>query len=436
MSRLRLLPALAAGLLAACLAASGAHADDVLVIVNAKIYAGDGKVIDGGAVVIRDGKISELVAPKAEYEPPYGATVVDAAGRALVPGLVVAHTWSGMDVPNDNAPVAPFVSTIDAIDPSSLFFASQLRNGVTTLGVYPGHGTAIGGKGAAIKLRSDTVNGMLLRRDIGLKVALGVVKRVRDRGGWRSIPTPRMQTLATIRKAFDDARAAKEKRDKALAAAKDEAAKAKVKAIDFKVAPLVAAMAGELPVVFSCSRPGDVHNAIELAKTYGLKGKLVLRETAFKASAAAKAAGMRVILDYGLEHREQDADSDRQRIYPIASLLRKAGHEVALSPRANDRSWISGHLWFQAANAIKWGLSAEDALASVTRWPAQSLGLGDRLGSIAVGKDADVVLLSGEPFRTRTFVEQVWIDGKSVYERRKDPWLERLYFKPKTAPSK
>lgn len=410
----------------AALLALPAAAQETLAIKNAKIYTAAGQTIEDGTVLIQDGKIAKI-GPAKDVEVPWGAKVINGKGKVLVPGLVVAHTYSGTDTPNENLPIAPFVSTVDSVDPSSLFFEGQRREGVTTVGVFPGNSQPIAGQGIIVKLRADTVVGMLVQRDVALKVSL-------------STGRPRMQVMAQIRKAFEQAIEAKEKHAEAkkkAAEAKKKTPNAKVaepKPIDFKVQPLLDALAGKLPLVVHCARPGDVLRAIDLRTAHPkLQMTLVLSGTAFRAHAAIAKAKLPVICDPGLEHRERDLETDRETLHPIASVLRKAGLEPALSPQHRARTLVTGHLWYQAATAVKWGLPTDEALKAITLWPARALGLDKRIGSIEVGKDADVVLLSGEPFRIKTFVERVVIDGEVRYRRDKDPWLERLYYRPKAS---
>jgi len=414
----------AAMLLSALVLAGTAAAQDVLAIKDATIHTVAGEPIAKGTVLVVDGKIT-AVGPTDQVAIPEGARVIVATGKHLVPGLVVAHTYSGIDSPNENLPVAPFVSTLDSLDPSSLFFESQRREGVTTLGIFPGNEQPIGGKGVAVKIRADTVAGMLVSKEpLALKLSFAA------RG-------TRMQTMATIKKAFEDALEARKKHAEATTAA--EEAKKKnptapapvVPPIDFKVAPILDLLDGTLPCFVHADQPGDVSRLLELLATYPkLKATLVLGGSAFRAHADIAKAKLAVVLDPGLEHTELDPETLREALFPKASVLRKAGLDFALSPEHASQTLVTGHLWYQAAIAVKWGLPPADALKAITLWPARTIGLDGRLGTVEVGKDADLALLSGEPFKVRTFVERVWIDGQSKYRRDQDPWLERLYYKP------
>ncbi len=417
-------------LLALLLLPTALAADNVVAIKDVKIYTVSGKPIAKGTVLIRSGKIAEIGRKVAV---PFGATVVRGAGKVLIPGMVIAHTFSGTDNPNENVPVTPYVSTVDSVDPSSRFFETQLRRGITSVAVYPGNRSAVAGQGIVVKIRSKTVHGMLLRRTLALKVSFS------GRGS-------RMMVMSQIRKAFKDAieqrKKLKESAKKASEALKKKPTDAKLKKIaedaakkkpSFKVQPLLDATDGKLPVLFYCNRPGDVLRAIDLVGEFKLKhSTLLLGGTAFQARAAIARQKLKVVLDPGAVYREIDPDTGRETLHPVAKLLRKSGLTFALTAAAGrSGGGVAQQLWYEAAMAVKWGLSREDALKAITLWPAQQLGLGKRIGSIEKGKDADLVLLSGEPFSVRTVVEQSWIDGKSSYRRDKDQWLDRLYYRKK-----
>lgn len=417
-------------LLALLVLPASLQAQQVLAIKDVKIYTVSGAAVARGTVLVRNGKIA-AVGPKVVI--PFGAKVIRATGKVLIPGMVIAHTSSGTDNPNENVPITPYVSTVDSVDPSAVYFETQRRRGVTSIAVYPGNRSPVAGQGIVVKLRSNTVHGMLLKRTLALKISLA------SRGS-------RMQVMGLIRKAFKDAFKAREKlaeaaktaaeaakkkpTDAKLKKAAEEAAKKKP---SFKVQPLLDAAAGKLPIIFYCERPGDVLRAIELVKELKLKDiTLLLGGTAYRARGAVAKEKYKVVLQPGVVHRRLDVDTGRETITAIPRALRKAGLTFSLTPSAGRRGGgTADQLWYQAALAIKWGLSREDALKAITLWPARDLGLAKRIGSIEVGKDADMVLLSGEPFSVRTFVEKVWIDGKSVYRRDKDEWLERLYYRKK-----
>ncbi len=418
-------------LLALALLPLTAAADGLVAITDVKIYTVSGKVIQKGTVLIRNGKIAEVGSHKMRI--PFGTKVIRGTGKVLIPGLIIAHTSSGTDNPNENVPITPYVSTVDSVDPSSMFFENQLRRGVTSVAVYPGNRSPVAGQGIVVKIRSKTVHGMLLRRTLGLKISLA------SRGS-------RMQVMAQIRKAFKGAletrKKLKEAAKKAADALKKKPTDAKLKAAakaaaekkpSFKIQPLLDATEGKLAITFYCDRPGDVLRAIELIGEFKFKNvTLLLGRTAFRARKAIAKAKLQVVMEPGTLYRETDPDTGHVTVSVVPKLMRKAGLTFSLTPRTGFRAGgVAGQLWYQAAEAVKWGLSQEDALKAITLWPAQQLGLAKRIGSIEKGKDADLVLLSGEPFKVRTFVERVWIDGKSTYRRDKDQWLNRLYFRKK-----
>lgn len=408
-----------------------------------------GPPIENGVILIRDGKI---VAVGTDVEIPVEAKVIDASGKVVMPGFIDPHNPAGMSQANERNTNVPFLSAVDSIDPILDYFEDCRRNGVTTAAVFPGNATMIGGRGAILKTAGRYVNDMLLRRDAGLKISLQPV------GG------SRMSHIARLRAELDKAKRAMEEKDApappppppaaaenaggetgggpsggsgdpATPAAGSEGAASEPAATEAQssegLAVLQQALRGELPVVIYCEQAMDVAQAIRLIENYRLNAILVLGRECYEAAEMLKQLNKPVILDPTLVFWKTDplTREDQQIIVPKRML--DAGVSFVFQTESNPRQTLgSGFLWYQAAASIKYGMSREDALRALTLTPAQLLGIESFVGSIEPGKDADLVILSGDPLASGTWVEMTLVGGQEVYDRKTDGKLKRLLEEP------
>jgi imidazolonepropionase-like amidohydrolase len=374
----------------------GAAAEDgVLAIKNARLITVSGPDIEGGTIVVRGGRIEAV---GKDVEIPWDAKVIDAAGKVVMPGLVEAHTFRGMDRPNERLASVPFVSTFDAVNPVDPYFEDALRQGVTTLGVAPGNDTLIGGQACVMKPWGATTERMLVSKNAFLKLSL------KPRAG-----TSRMAHVAALRRELDEA-AAVGADDKSEAAAKRE--------------PVVRLLKGALPALLYCPTASDVLKGLELAETYKFKAVLVLGRDGWRAADEVAKRKMDVVLAPELAYWETDEEKHEEVRRLGAPAFVKAGLRVALQTDAS--AYGSGYLWHQAATAVKFGVPRAEALKAVTLWPAEILGLGARLGSLEKGKDANLVVMTGDPLDIQSWVDRVLIEGQTAYDRSKDERLRRV----------
>jgi imidazolonepropionase-like amidohydrolase len=417
--------------------------DGKLVIEAGKIVTLAGPDIENGLIVIQDGRIV-AVGKAGEVEKPWDAVVVGGKQFTAFPGLVEAHTSQGMDRPNENVDVAPFLDIRDSIDPIAYFFEDSLRNGITTLNVQQGANCVVGGRGMIVRPTGMTVEEMAVRTLYGLKLS------ARPKGG-KSRPT-QMQAL---RFAFADLRfyledlVEKEKDEQgrakreALFQGRDlEAEKATGRAmqstgwkvdgleliprgaIDEKYEPLLELLEGRYTAFFHCGDSLDVNHALEVARANGFLAKtvLVIEDDCWKAADRIAEAGVPVILEGSLVDVQRDPVSGEETETFVPGVLKEKGIRFAISSEdPNSRS-----LTYQAALAIARGLSRAEALESVTKVPAEILGLGNELGALEKGKLGNVVLYSGDPLAITSWVEHVVIEGKPVYDRSKDVRMKHI----------
>ncbi len=374
---------------------AAAPEDAVVAIKGARVIPVSGPELESATIILRGGRIEAV---GKDLEIPWDAKVIDGAHKVVIPGLIEAHTSRGTDRPNERLASVPFVSTFDSINPVDPFYEDALRQGITTLCVMPGNDTMIGGQGCVVRPTGVTAESMMVVKNVAMKISL------KPRAGMS-----RMAHMAALRKELSEAaNLAKEKKGEP----------------DPRREPLSRLLKGLLPAFIYCPTASDVHRALEISETSGLKVKLVLGRDGWKAAAEIAKKGVDVILDPELEYWETDDERHDEVRRFSGEAIAKAGVKYAFQ----TDSMIHGttYLWYQAATAVKNGLSRAEALRAITLAPAEILGLGARLGSIEKGKDGNLVVLTGDPLDAGTWVDTVLIEGKIVYERSKDEKLKRV----------
>jgi len=391
-----------------------------IAIQAGKIITISGKEIANGVILIEDGKIKS-VEKKAEI--PWDAFVIEAKNQVVMPGFVLAHTYRGLDSANEYIPEVPFLSTFDAIDPLQPFFEDSLRDGVVAMLVLPGNNTLLGGTGTVVKPHGRIVEDMLIKRYTGLKISLQPTSR-----------TPsRMAHMQSFRRYMADLKKYKEQYDQREADAK-EMKKPFDEEIDVRKQPMFDLLEGKLRAFIYCSRAADVVKALEIHETHELDTVLVLSANCYKAASLIAREKLPVILDSQLITWETDEQTDAEQMKVIPQIMHKAGVKFAF--QTDTSQYGTRHLWYQAAQAVKHGVKRAEALKAITLYPAQFIGVDDRLGSIAPGKDASLIFLTGDPLDAQTWVDKVMISGEVIYEKAKDRRLRKLLDIPKSAKEK
>lgn len=424
----------------ATLGAPGVAHAQVVAVRGGRVITVEGGEIDDGVVLVRDGRIA-AVGSRAAVQVPYDATVIDATGKVVFPGFVLAHTTAGLDRANESLPITPFLDVADAADPGSLAYEEALRDGVTTLHVLQGHDTLIGAVGRVLRPMGLTQDEMTVRAPSALKLSVG------GKRGW-----DRIRERARLREAFADLqdhldrvaeRRYEEEEKKAGRTAEVAPAKARElgralirpEDLDDPHRNLWLLTQGQLDASVYCAAARDVDYAVAMALEMGFleRTTFVLGGDAWRAAAVLKEAGRPVVVD-GLIHREEDPVTGEERETFVPKVLIEAGLEPSLLVDP-DASFAERFLWYQAARCVREGVSRDVALKAVTLWPARAIGMGDRVGSIAAGKDANLLILSGDPLSARSHVERVLLEGRLVYEREKDHRLRRLVTGEEAAPT-
>ncbi len=232
--------------------------DDVVAVKAGRIITVSGDEIAGGVVLVRNGKIEAV---GKDLDIPWDAKVVDASKRVVMPGFIEAHSFRGVDSPNENIPSVPFVTTFDSIAPANPYFEDSLRQGITTIFVAPGNWTMIGGQGCVIAPVGITAEKMTAAKNHAIKISLLPPQGV-----------SRMAHLAALRKELDDMveylREYEERKQVKVGAGQNE----KAPEIDVKREVMARLLQGKTPAFVYCPTAADVLKAIELSKQYKFGG--------------------------------------------------------------------------------------------------------------------------------------------------------------------
>jgi len=390
-------------------------AGNAVAVVGGRVVPITGEPIDGGTVLVADGKI---VAVSRDAAVPADCRVIDAVGRWVLPGFVEAHGhvgvseegegWAGQDTNELTEPVAAHVRALDAVNPADLGFRDAISGGVLAVNVNPGSGNPIGGQTAALKCWGRTVDEMLLRSPTGIKSALGEnPKRVHGQHHPRR-PTTRLGTAALIRGAFVDAANYLQRLDTEQA---KPAAERKPIDRDLKLEALGKVLRREIPWRQHCHRADDIATALRIAAEFGYDLVIDHGTEAHLLADILAARNIPVIIGPLLTSRSKVELRNRSLTSP--GQLAAAGVTIAIT---TDHPIVPVHfLAYQAAIAVKHGLDRETALRALTINPARIVGIADRVGSIAPGKDADLVIWSGDPLDVQSRVERAFVDGEEIY---------------------
>jgi imidazolonepropionase-like amidohydrolase len=382
--------------------------DAPVAYTGARIIPIAGPEIPDGTLVVQNGKIV-AVGPAASTRIPDGARREDVRGKVLMPGLVDSHSHIGGPEGGDSsAPIQPDVRILDAVNPRAATIQKAQAGGITTANVMPGSGHLLSGQTLYLKLRDgNTIDDLLIRLPDG-RIA-GGMKMANGTNSIRASPFPgtRAKSAALVREQYVKAQ---EYRDKIQTAAGDAS---KLPPRDLKMEGLVEVLDGKRIVHFHTHRADDILTALRLANEF--KFHVVLHhvsDATLVANEIAK-AGVPVSLIF------IDSPGGKQEAlnasFASGAALEKAG---VLTGFHTDDSVTDSRLFLRSAGlAVRAGMSREKALYAVTLANAKILDLDSRVGSLEPGKDADFILLSGDPLSVYTHVLQTWIEGKKVFDR-------------------
>jgi imidazolonepropionase-like amidohydrolase len=392
----------------------------VILIQNATILTVSHGTIAHGSVLIKDGKIAEV---GTSLKAPKDAQVIDAAGQFVIPGIIDCHSHIAIDgsVNEGSVSVSSIVNTADVLNPDDIDIYRDLAGGVTVANVLHGSANAIGGQTVVIKLRWGLPASKLPFEGAlpGIKFALGENPKRSNfsiPGSTPRYPTTRMGVEETIRTAFAEARDYKktwDDYDKRVAGGNKNAIPPRR---DLRLDPLVEVLEGKRYVHAHCYREDEILMLLRVAREFGFKVRTlqhVLEGYKVADEIAAAGTGASTFSDWWA-YKVEAYDA----IPHNAAIMTRRGVVVSIN---SDDAEEATHLNQEAAKTMKYGgLTHDEALKLVTLNPAIQLGIDKRVGSIDVGKDADLVIYNHDPLSAYAVVQQTLIDGRVYFDRKRD----------------
>lgn len=410
----------------AAMVVSALASGETILIRNATVLTVTKGTVQNGSVLIEDGKIAVL---GKTVSAPADATIVDATGKYLMPGIIDCHSHTAIEggVNEGSVSDSSMVNIKDVLNPYDINIYRGLAGGLTVSNVLHGSANAIGGQTVVIKLRWGKSAQELLFEGArpGIKFALGENPK---RQGYpqesffsqgpaveRRYPGTRMGVEEVIRESFTEAKNYqaewKEYQEKV---AKGEHPIPPRK--DLRLEPLVEVLDGNRYVHAHCYRSDEILMLIRVADEMGFKIRTfqhVLEGYKVAREIAEHGAGASTFSDWW-SYKAEAYDATPYN----AAIMARHGVVVSLN---SDSDELQRHLNLEAAKVMRYGgMSETEALAMVTINPAKQLGIDDKVGSIEVGKSADMVLLDKDPLDNFSKVQKVWIDGHEYFDRDKD----------------
>lgn len=376
--------------------------------IGATLYPISGEPIENGVIIIQNGKIAAI--GDASTPIPANAERIDVTDKVIMPGLVDTHSHiGGGDGGDRTSALHPDVRIVDAIDVRSDTFRKARTGGVTTANVMPGSGHLLSGQTVYLKLRdADTIYDMLIESDITGGM-IGGIKMANGTNSLRDSPFPgtRARSAAMMRDLFVRAQHYQQQIQRA------DGDPDKLPARNLQLEAMVQVLDGTRLVHFHTHRHDDILTILRLRDEFGFRVVLHHVSEAWKVADEIAAAGVpsSIIL---LDSPGGKLEAMNIR-FENGKALEDAGADVAFH---TDDSVTDSRLFLRmAAFGVRAGMSREKALEALTLAGARMLDMEDRIGSLELGKDADIIVLDGDPFSVYTFVQQTWIDGLKVYDR-------------------
>lgn len=381
----------------------------MLFIKNGYVKTMVGADMENGAVLIGDD--GKILAVGTDLKAPADATVIDAGGRLVTPGCVEAHChigvhnsamrWEGADYNERSDPITPHMRAIDGINPIDETFSLAVSHGVTSACTGPGSANVVGGSFAAIKLVGKRVDDMIIKNPVAMKCAFGEnPKGVFGQNGSKT-PVTRMATAALLRELLFKARN--------YVAAKEEG---KEPAFDMKLEAMIPVIKKEIPLKAHAHRADDIFTSIRIAKEFDVRltldhctdGALIAEDLAKEGYPAF------VGPSFGGKSKIELAN----KTFTTPAALHAAGVPISIITDAPVTPLE--YLPLCAGLAVQAGLAYDEAWKAITVNPAKQTGIGDRVGSLEVGKDGDVVIWENDPLTAiGTMAYVTVVDGKVVY---------------------
>lgn len=388
-----------------------------MYIVGGRVLTMAGEEYAEGVLRLVNGKIAEIGSVgEVRVCPKQGEDVLNVPGAWVMPGLIEAHCHMGIteekkgmegDDCNETVnPITPYLRAIDAINTMDAAFGDAVRAGITCAMIGPGSSNVVGGQFALLKTSGRRIDDLIVKSPAAMKVAFGENPKVNYSGQGKS-PSTRMATAAMLRRELFEAKQYLDKKDRAEKAG-DEFEE------DFTKECWGPVFRGEIPLKAHVHRADDIFTAIRIAKEFGLSVTLDhCTEGHLIAEDLAK-AGFPAIVGPDLASRSKI--EVQNMAFKTAGVLNKAGIMTAIT--TDHPVSLIQSLPLCAGLAVKAGMPMEEGLKAITIYPATICGVSERLGSLEVGKDADVAIFDGNPMEVFTETLYTIIDGRIIYNKK------------------
>jgi imidazolonepropionase-like amidohydrolase len=421
-------------LLVATLSGMATAQQTPVVLKGGKLLTITHGVVENGVVVMQNGKITAVGAASA-VNVPSGARMVDVTGMTVYPGLIDSETSLGLteisaeqstnDLVEASDEIMPHMHVYDAFHAESELIPVARLNGVTNAIVAPDSRDTLPGQDSFIQLAGPSAREMLMVRDIAMPLNFTGDQRRNESFEKAKFPFTRMGMAAQLRQAFLDAqeyakswsdyqtkKAEYEKNPSDTTKKTDDKAKKQSPVPpkrDLKLEALLPYLQGKKTIVLAAEGPSDLETAVNLAKEFNLK--FVINHIAHSQPALDYVGNLKVPVIVGPIYEEPKPEERYDSVYRLPAQLYKRGVKIAF---ASVDAHNVRNLPYQAGYAVAFGLPYDEAMKAITLNPAEIWGLGDQLGSLDVGKTANVVVANGDPLDVTTDVKQVFIAGQEI----------------------
>lgn len=390
----------------------------IILLENARLLPMEGGTVTCGFVLAQNGVITAWGSIEDMPTAQAGWQVIDAEGCWVMPGLVDVHSHLGLyeeglglegaDGNEDTDPAMPHLRVIDGINPMDRAFREALASGVTTVVVSPGSANPIGGQLAACKTMGRRIDDMILAEPVGIKFAFGENPKMAYHEK-EETPVTRMATAAIIRENLRRAQEYGDRKRKALENEDED-----LPDFDPKCEALLPLLSGKIPAHIHAHRADDMFTALRVCKEFSIRPILIHGTEAHLVADLLAGEGVPVVSGPYMTDRSKPELINMTEAAP--GLLHRAGIPLAIT---TDHPEVPAkYLRLAAGVAVQAGLDEDEAMRAITINGARIAGIDDRVGSIAVGKDADLLVLNGHPLDYRTRVEMVICAGKTAYRRK------------------
>jgi imidazolonepropionase-like amidohydrolase len=392
-----------------------------IAITGGKLLTITHGTIENGVLVLQNGKIA-AVGAAGSVKVPAGAQVIDAKGMTVYPGLIDSETHLGLteieeekstnDLVEASDEIMPHMHVADAFHAESELIPVARYNGITNAIVSPDSKDTLPGQDSFIQLGGADAAQMLLVRDLAMPLNFTGKQRRNESFATAQYPQTRMGMAAQMRQAFTDAQGYAAKWDeynKKKAAGKAGEAPPSPPSRDLKLEALLPYLEGKKPVIVKAEEPSDVETAYALGQEFKLR--MILNGLTHSQAIYDKIAGWKLPVILGSIYDDPKPWARYDSVYKMPGELSKRGVKIAFA--SFDAHQVR-NLPYAAGMAVAFGLPYDEAMKALTLYPAQIWGVDDQLGSLEVGKTANVVVANGDPLDVKTVVEHVFIRGREI----------------------